>query len=76
VRLIAASNRDMAKAVADGIPLEDLFYRLNVIPIHLPPLRDRQQDISLLAAHFRPENLQRAREVRGLSPEALAILEN
>jgi two-component system response regulator PilR (NtrC family) len=76
VRLIAASNRDLGKAVADGVLREDLFYRLNVIPIVLPPLRDRLEDIPLLAAHFVEKIAQEmGRSVRAVSPAALAVLE-
>ena len=55
VRVVAASNRDPAEAIKQGKLREDLYYRLNVFPIHLPPLRDREDDLELLAEHFLEE---------------------
>jgi DNA-binding NtrC family response regulator len=59
VRVIAASNRDLRQLVADGKFQEDLFYRLNVIPIHIPPLRERREDIPALLDHFVRKHAQR-----------------
>jgi two-component system response regulator PilR (NtrC family) len=76
IRIIAATNRDLTRAVADGTFREDLFYRINVIPIHLPPLRERREDITPLAEHFVAKyREQMGKSITGLSPEALCWLE-
>ena len=72
VRVIAATNKDLIQAIADKSFREDLFYRLNVIPVHIPPLRERKEDIPLLINHFLTEfNKELGKVVEGFSPAAI-----
>ncbi|MGE0039875.1 MAG: sigma-54-dependent transcriptional regulator [Vicinamibacterales bacterium] len=75
IRVIAATNRDLPELVASGRFREDLFYRLNVIPIRLPALRERPEDVPIIAAHFLARfNREMGKAVAGFTPEALAAL--
>jgi DNA-binding NtrC family response regulator len=71
VRIISTSNRDLKKWIKEGKFREDLFYRLNVVPIHLPPLKERKEDIPALAQHFlKKYNLENNRQIEGISQKA------
>jgi two-component system response regulator GlrR len=72
VRVIAATNKDLIQAIAEKAFREDLYYRLNVIPIQIPPLRERKEDIPLLISHFLQEfNKELGKKVEGFSPAAI-----
>ena len=74
VRIVAATNRNLAPMIADGRFREDLFYRLNVVPIHLPPLRERREDIGALARHFLGQAREEGLPQHTLADEAVVVL--
>jgi DNA-binding NtrC family response regulator len=78
VRVVAATNRDLKKSIAEKQFREDLYYRLNVIPIELPPLRKRTEDVPLLASHFIEKHKDKAAEknINGMSRDAMQALMN
>jgi len=77
VRIIATTNRNLADCVKQGTFREDLFYRLNVVNLTLPPLRERIGDVRILAMHFLKKYAERnGKQMNGCSPEALAVLES
>ncbi|MCI0528960.1 MAG: sigma 54-interacting transcriptional regulator, partial [Nitrospira sp.] len=77
VRVIAATHKDLIKAIQQGEFRADLYYRLRVMPIHLPPLKERKEDIPLLINHFLAKfNREFSRKVEGLSGEAMGVLLN
>jgi transcriptional regulator with PAS, ATPase and Fis domain len=75
IQIVAATNKKLEKMVEEGTFREDLFYRLNVIPIHIPPLRERPEDISLLAFHFLQQLNEKYERNYHLTPDAINVLE-
>ncbi len=76
VRIISATNRDLKREVEKGNFRLDLYYRINVVPIHIPPLKNRKNDISLLLEHFLNKAHQEGQESTGFSKEALAVMKD
>lgn len=76
VRIVAATHRDLNQMIRQGLFREDLYYRLNVVPIRLPPLRERIDDISDLAAHFLRAAQREGEPIKTIAPEAIRLMQN
>jgi DNA-binding NtrC family response regulator len=76
VRIICATNRDLKREMEKSRFREDLYYRINVVPIHMPPLRERNNDIPLLLEHFLKKASEEGQETPGFSKEASIIMKN
>jgi transcriptional regulator with GAF, ATPase, and Fis domain len=76
IRLVAATNRNLRNLVAEGAFRDDLFFRLNIIPVELPPLRERKGDLPVLIRHFLKKfSAEIGKDIRGIAPDAYALLE-
>src|SRR5690349_14243760 len=76
VRIVAATHRDLSQMIRQGLFREDLYYRLNVVPIRLPPLRERVDDIGDLVSHFLRSGQRDGEPVKTISPEAIRLMQN
>ena len=76
VRIVAATHRDLSQMIRQGLFREDLYYRLNVVPIRLPPLRERVDDVGDLAVHFLKAAQRDGEPIKSISPEAIKLMQN
>jgi len=76
VRIVAATHRDLSQMIRQGLFREDLYYRLNVVPIRLPPLRERVDDVGDLVAHFLADAQREGEPAKTISPEAIRLMQN
>jgi len=76
VRIVAATHRDLSQMIRQGLFREDLYYRLNVVPIRLPPLRERVDDVGDLAAHFLKAAQREGEPIKSIAPEAIKLMQN
>ena len=76
VRIIAATNKNLQLLISKGLFREDLFYRLNVVPLRIPPLRERSEDIAALVEHFLERSVEEGNQIKFFSEDAMGLLRN